>query len=61
LKPFATTAITVFLLVSLLQLLRVLAGWEITVNGISIPPWASVIACLAAAALALALWRETRT
>ena len=59
-KPFTTLAIGVFSLVALLQLLRVLLQWEVTVNGIFIPLWASVIACLLAAALAFALWREAR-
>jgi hypothetical protein len=45
----------------LLQLLRVVLGWEVTVNGILIPLWASVIACVVAATLAFMLWRETHT
>ena len=60
-KPFTTVAVVVFSLVALLQLLRVVLGWEITVNGILIPLWASVIACVVAATLALMLWRETHT
>ncbi len=60
-KPFTTVAIAVFALVALLQLARVVLGWEVIVNGIFIPRWASVIACLVAAALAYALWREART
>ncbi|MEO8717455.1 MAG: hypothetical protein ABI423_04465 [Burkholderiales bacterium] len=60
-KPFATLAVLVLSLVALLQLLRAFFGWEVTVNGIFIPLWASVIACLLAAALAFALWGETRT
>ena len=59
-KPFTAVAIVVFSLVALLQLLRVALGWEVTVNGTSIPIWASVIACAVAAALAFMLWRETR-
>ena len=57
-KPFTTIAVVVFSLVALLQLLRVVSGWEITVNGIAIPIWASVIAFVVAAALAVMLWRE---
>ena len=57
-KPFAAMAALVFSLVALLQLLRVFFGWELTVNGLFIPLWASVVACLVAAALAFALWRE---
>jgi hypothetical protein len=60
LKPVATIAVVVFSLVALLQLLRIVFGWEVTVNGIFIPLWASVIACVVAATLAFMLWRETR-
>jgi len=58
-KPFTAVAIAVFSLVALLQLLRVAFGWEITVNGIIIPIWASVVACVVAATLAFMLWRES--
>jgi hypothetical protein len=60
-KPFTTVAVVIFVLVALLQLLRVALGWEITVNGIAIPLWASVIACVVAAVLAYMLRRESRT
>ena len=59
-RPFATVAVLVFALVALLQLLRVVLGWEVTVNGSVIPIWASVIACVATATLSVLLWRETR-
>jgi len=57
-KPFTTIAVVVFSLVALLQLFRVISGWEVTVNGIAIPIWASVIAFVVAATLAAMLWRE---
>jgi membrane associated rhomboid family serine protease len=60
-KPFTTVAVVVFALVALLQLLRVVLGWEITVNGVLIPLWASVVACVVAAVLALMLSRESRS
>lgn len=60
-KPFTTVAVVVFSLVALLQLLRIALRWEITVNGILIPWWASVIACAIAATLAFMLSREART
>ena len=60
-KPFTVVATIVFSLVALLQLLRLALGWEVTVNGIVIPFWASVIACVVAATLAFMLWREART
>ena len=57
-KPFTTIAVVVFALVALLQLLRVIAGWEVVINGIAIPVWASVVAFVVAATLAVMLWRE---
>ena len=60
-KPFTLVAVVVFSLVSLLQLLRLLLGWEITINGIAIPLWASGVAFVAAAALAAMVWREQRS
>jgi hypothetical protein len=60
-KPFTTIAVVVFALVALLQLLRVALGWDVTVNGVLIPLWASVIACVVAATLAFMLSREART
>ena len=57
-KPFTTIAVVVFSLIALLQLLRVLSGWEVTVNGFIIPIWASVIAFMVAVVLAAMLWRE---
>lgn len=57
-KPFTTVAIGVFVLVALAQLLRVLLGWDVVVNGIIIPSWVSLIACGIAVTLATMLWRE---
>jgi len=36
-KPFTTLAVVFLGLLSALQLLRFLQGWEVTVNGVSIP------------------------
>jgi hypothetical protein len=59
-KPFTRVAIAVFSVVALAQLLRILLGWPVTVNGILIPYWVSVIACGIGATLAVMLWRENR-
>jgi hypothetical protein len=57
----STTLAIVFLgLLSLLQLTRVLLGWSVIVNGVSIPIWASAVACLISGALALMLLRGSR-
>jgi len=59
-KPFTSLAVLVFSLISLLQLLRVVMGWEVTVAGHAVPLWASVVACVVAGALAFMLRRESR-
>ena len=59
-KPFSVIAAVVFALVALAQLLRLVLGWSVVVNGISIPLWASAIACLVAAGLTVMMWREAR-
>lgn len=59
-KPFTAIAVVIFTLVALMQLLRVVLGWVVTVNGLQVPFWASGIACVVAATLALMLWRENR-
>jgi hypothetical protein len=59
-KPFTTIAVVVLLLVALLQLLRFVAGWELIVDGIAVPVWASGIAFVIAASLAAMVWREAR-
>ena len=60
-KPFTSVAVVVFLLVSLLQLLRLALGWAITIDGVAIPLWASGVAFVAAAGLAAMVWRERRS
>ena len=60
-KPFTITTVALFSLIALLQLLRFTLGWEVTVNGVTIPVWISGIAFVIAAGLAVMIWRETRT
>jgi hypothetical protein len=60
-KPFTVIAVIVLWLVSLLQLLRLLLGWAITIDGVAIPLWASGVAFVAAAVLATMVRRELRS
>ena len=59
-KPFTMIAVVVFTLVAILQLVRVLAGWDVNIAGVHVPIWASVIACIVAAGLAVMLAREAK-
>jgi hypothetical protein len=47
-------------LVALLQLIRALLGWEVIINGFSVPIWASVIVAVIAGGLALMILKESR-
>ena len=59
-KPFTTIAVVALSVIALVQLLRVLLGWDVVINGVQIPPWVSVVACAVAAGLAAMVWREHR-
>jgi len=60
LKPFTTIAVVVFSIVALAHLLRIAFAWQVTVAGIFVPIWVSVVAAAGAAFLAFMLWHETR-
>ena len=59
-KPFTLIAIGLFSLITVLQLLRFILGWEVTVNGLSVPVWVSGIAFVVAGGLAVMVWLEAR-
>ena len=51
-KSYSRVAAVIFAVIALLQLVRALAGWELTLNGSAIPLWASWLAAVVAGALA---------
>jgi hypothetical protein len=59
-RPFTTMAAVLFALIAFTHLLRLLLGWEVTVNGMVVPKWVSVPGSVITAGLALMLWREGR-
>jgi hypothetical protein len=59
-KPFTIIAIALLSVVALLQLFRFILGWQVTVNGMSVPVWVSGIAFVIAGGLAAMVWLETR-
>ena len=59
-KPFSTIAAGVFALVAIAHLLRLFAGWEVSVNGINVPLWLSAVAFAFTAAFAATVWREAQ-
>jgi len=59
-KPFTLVAVVLFSLIALSQLLRFILGWEVMVNGMTVPVSVSGVAFVIAAGLAVMVWRETR-
>jgi hypothetical protein len=59
-KPFTLLAVLIFAIVAIVHLLRLIYGWEVTLNGVAVPLWASVLGIVIAAGLAVMLWRESR-
>jgi Zn-dependent protease with chaperone function len=59
-KPFTTLATIVLSFIAILQLLRFVQGWVVTINGAIVPVWVSGIAFVFAAGIAVMLWRESR-
>jgi hypothetical protein len=51
-KSYSRVAAIIFSVVAILQLVRALSGWELTLNGAAIPLWASWLAAVVAGALA---------
>jgi len=59
-KPFTTIAVVVFACVALLQLVRFIEAWPVSIDGFAIPVWASALVFVVATVLAVMLWRENR-
>jgi hypothetical protein len=58
-RAFCTLAAAVFALIALLQLIRIVLGWPITLDGLNVPFWASWIAAIVAGALSFVGFRST--
>jgi hypothetical protein len=59
-RPFTAITVVVLSVVALVQLLRLVQGWQVTIAGVSIPIWASAVAVVVAAGLAAMVWIEMR-
>ena len=59
-KPFTTITVIFLALIAILQLVRFIFGWEVTLNGAVVPVWLSGIAFVVAGGLAVMVWREHR-
>ena len=57
-RPFTFLAVVVFSLVALVQLARFALGWPVSINGVSIPLWVSLVAAAFAVLMAVMLALE---
>jgi len=51
-------AAPVFAVMAILQAVRFFEKWPVTINHFSVPLWASAVAAVAFATLAVAVWRD---
>jgi hypothetical protein len=51
-KTYMTVTATLFLIVAIMHLLRIIFGWQVEIGGLGIPFWASWLAFPIASALA---------
>ena len=51
-KSYSVLAAVIFAIIAILQLVRAISGWPVTVHDIGLPLWASWVACIVAAGLA---------
>ena len=50
-KPVSTIVVVVFALVAVVHLMRIIQGWEVIVNGITMPLWVSIVEAIIAGGL----------
>ncbi len=59
-KPFTLIAVVLLAVIGIVHLLRLFTGWEVVVNGFTIPVWISLPGAVVAGGLALMVAREAR-
>lgn len=59
-KPATFLTVVLLLAIGVLHVVRLMGAAQVTVDGIPIPMWASVVAVLVSLGLALGVWREHR-
>ena len=57
-KPFTTVAVVLLAVIAIVHLLRLFAGWEVSIVGFVIPVWWSVVGFVVPGGLAFMVWRE---
>lgn len=53
-------AVALFSVMAVFQTVRFVRAWPVTIGTFSVPVWASAVAAIAFAALAMLFWRDRR-
>ena len=59
-KPFTRLGVLLLSLIAALQLVRFLARWPVSIDGVAVPVWLSAVFAAVAGSLAFMAWREAR-
>jgi hypothetical protein len=59
-KTYANVSATIFLLVAIAHLLRVIFGWEVRIGNMDIPQWVSWLALVVSGLLAISGFSQRR-
>jgi len=59
-KPFTVVTVAILALIAVMHVVRLVAGWEVVVNGYVVPTWVSLPGFIIAGGLAAMVWRESR-
>jgi hypothetical protein len=59
-NTYLTVTATLFLVMAIVHLLRIILGWQAEIGGLNIPIWASWLAVLVCGALAYFGFRQNR-
>jgi uncharacterized membrane protein YhaH (DUF805 family) len=59
-NTYLTITATLFLVVAIVHLLRIILGWQVEIGGLSIPFWVSWLGVLVAGALGYLGFRQKR-
>jgi hypothetical protein len=59
-KTYANVSATIFLLVAIAHLLRVIFGWEVRIGNLDIPQWVSWLALVVSGLLAISGFSQRR-
>ena len=59
-KPFTLVSVLLLGFIAVVQAVRFAMAWPVSINGYAVPVWASAVAFVVLAWIAIMLWREGR-